>query len=168
MNLKAVSSRRGILFYDSDVRESGFFHILSTVWEMHPFKHLETTLGGHAPRLSKLYSKLLVWQLPVALNLKEYILMDSDIMIKKDIGELYHFVPRCEIAAIMRGGNDLSLMEARQSHTIGLSSNEVRGGINSGIVVLEPSLKVFRDLIKYMRKDFKPRPHGGGAEQDLI
>ena len=106
---------------------------------MHPFEHLETTLGGHATRLSKVYSKLLVRQLPVALKLDVVILMDSDIMIKKGIDELFSLVQRCEIAAIMRGGNDLSLIEARQSHTIGQSSNAVRGGINSGIVVLKPS-----------------------------
>ena len=81
---------------------------------------------------------------------------------------LFHLVQRCEIAAIMRGGNDNSLVKARLSRTIGQSRSHVRGGINSGIVMLKLCTTVFENMMRYMKIVFKPRPHGGEAEQDLI
>ena len=59
-NLKKSSSRRRILFYDEEVHKKGLFHLLQTVWEMHQFEHLQTTKGGHAKRLEKVYSKMFV------------------------------------------------------------------------------------------------------------
>ena len=128
------------------------------LWEMHPFEHLDTNFGSHGTRLSKVYSKLLVWQLPVALELKVVILMDSDIMVNKNVDELFHLVQRCEIAAIMRCENEKSLVKGRLSHTISQSRSQVRGGINSGIVVLKPCNTVFENMMRYMKTVFEPRP----------
>ena len=70
MNLKTFSSRRRILFYAEEIRQTGLFHVLGTVWEMVPFEHLETNLGGHAERLREVYSKLFMWTPPARLGIK--------------------------------------------------------------------------------------------------
>ena len=49
----------------SEVRDSGISEILGTIWQSETLQHLNTGLeGAHASRLSKVWTKLKIWEVP--------------------------------------------------------------------------------------------------------
>ena len=58
------TSRR-ILWATDEVRDSGISEILGTIWQSETLQHLNTGLeGAHASRLSKVWTKLKIWEVP--------------------------------------------------------------------------------------------------------
>ena len=88
IQLKKVSNVRRIVYIAED--EVPLQAILTMYWEIRPFKHLELQRKpksmGAASRLSRVYSKLLLWKL--CDDVEVAVLLDSDIWVKENIDEI--------------------------------------------------------------------------------
>ena len=162
------TSRR-ILWATDEVRDSGISEILGTIWQSETLQHLNTGLeGAHASRLSKVWTKLKIWQVPCCEEVKVCVLLDTDILVRHNLDALFSEVSHVQLAACWRGNNDFFHTSPRSAHTIRNHQCRLGGGINSGVMVLKPSQKTFADLTAVLGTFDLKSFSKGGAEQDYI
>ena len=76
------TSRR-ILWATDEVRDSGISEILGTIWQSETLQHLNTGLeGAHASRLSKVWTKLKIWEVACCEEVRVCVLLDTDILVR--------------------------------------------------------------------------------------
>ena len=114
----------------------GWVRLLQIHWQVQAFTHLtlheEYMLSTHG-RLSGVWSKLLAMTL-VMYN--KILLLDTDLLVRSghDLEELWEYPAP---AGIMRGTND-SYTGTRRPRTTYFREGKLIGGINGGVILLEP------------------------------
>ena len=144
-----------------------------------PIQHLEVPSyikDTAMPHLKEVFSKIQAWQLfdsDPFWKCKRVGMMDADLLVKGNIDHLFHGVmPR----AVHRGASDNCLFEARglgswyeQGNVQKYERGETRmkGGINMGLIMFEPSAAEFKKMEEYLwTSGWKPQTKM--AEQELI
>ena len=104
-------------------------------------------------------------------NLKRVLLMDGDMICNHNIDDVFATRPP---AAVMRGEADTNLGEPRPADTFFYRGDEktfthegqpMKGGINGGLVLFEPSQSVHEDMLRELETFSTPT---GMAEQDFL
>ena len=161
---------------NSDTRATPEGQLLRAFWKMQDVEHMP--LPKHLkqteiPRLQGVYSKLQTWGLfaKPAWNLKRVLLMDGDMILNGNIDDV--FATRVP-AAVMRGEADTNLGSQRPAHTYFAGGDEfsftgrgikMKGGINGGLVLFEPSQDVCKDMLGKLEYFQTPT---NMAEQDFL
>ena len=142
----------------------GWVRLLQIHWQVQVFTHLklheEYMLSTHG-RLSGVWSKLLAMTL-VMYN--KILLLDTDLLVRSghDLEELWEYPAP---AGIMRGTND-SYTGTRRPRTTYFREGKLIGGINGGVILLQPDQEVFNDMMGTLNKN-EFQTAGRGAEQDF-
>ena len=173
--LQRTSTNRRILYASPDLLEHGLTGLLGSVWELREFQYLEAPRHGAQCRLSKVWSKLQVWEL-LADEFEVAILLDTDIVIARTMDPCFNLLQHAQVGGVFRGIGDFSLRSPRPAATIKTMVNSAKGGgkrgkggggINGGVVVFKPSKQTGRRMIRWLQNDYRP-PDNVGAEQNLI
>ena len=152
-------------------------HLLRTFWHVVPVEHLPTPARLHATvqaRLEGVYSKLQTWQLfsHGERSLRLVLMMDLDMLARRNIDDL--FQTRAP-AAVMRGPTDSCLHAPRPRasffrggsvHHHEETGEPMTGGINAGLVLLQPDGKVFREMYKKLEDGWTTKTKM--AEQEFL
>ena len=138
---------------------------LSTFWDVRQQDHAEVPLEMRcAPRFRHVFTKLSVMKLT---DYDKVLMLDADMLVIRNVDELFGFPAP---AGFMRGTDDYRPSEIRLPETIRPIDGRVVGGINAGVVLLEPVEgeyeRMFGDLQSpAMRRDLK---NSRGPEQDFL
>ena len=125
---------------------------LSLFWDVREVRHVDVdpqATQGSNPRFDKVFTKLR------AVELSEYckvVLLDSDLLVRRNIDELFGLPAP---AAVQRGRRDYQPALSRQAKSYfypdGLAHGKLKGGINAGVVLLTPSISVFKQMETYLQ-----------------
>ena len=138
---------------------------LSTFWDVRQQDHAEVPLKMRcAPRFRHVFTKLSVMKLT---EYDKVLMLDADMLVIRNVDELFGFPAP---AGFMRGTDDYRPSEIRPPETIRAIDGRVVGGINAGVVLLEPVEgeyeRMFGELqSSAMRRDLK---NSRGPEQDFL
>ena len=150
--------------------------LVRAFWTAAPVTHMELPehlTGTEQKRLQGVYSKLQTWNIFAKDPWKRtrVLLMDGDMMCNQNIDEIFQTRPP---AAVFRGEADTTLVNQRPAPTYFFKGKEdtftkdgvpMKGGINGGLVLLQPDVKEFHDM-KEALKTFHTST--GMAEQDFL
>ena len=155
-----------VLCIHDETREMSISKLMKAFWEIVPVhqvplpKHLK---GSEQERLQGVYSKLQTVNLfsSGSLRKRRFLLMDADMLVRANLDDVFALgVP----AGVMRGDIDSCLLEPRPSRTLyypgttmrpGGSHPPMKGGINRGMVLFEPSADTYKDMTVKLR-NFRP------------
>ena len=165
-----------IICANDDTRATAEAQLLKAFWTVQDVEHMP--LPKHLrkteqKRLYGVYSKLQTWRIfaEPPWKLKRVLLMDGDMICNHNIDDC--FTTRSP-AAVMRGEADTNLAERRPAETYFFRGDEktfthegqpMKGGINGGLVLFEPSSEVHEDMMKELETFSTPT---GMAEQDFL
>ena len=164
------------LCINDDTRECRLSNLFQAFWKPVPVSHvcLPSHLeGSEMKRLQGVYSKLQVFDIFAKKphQLARFLLMDGDMLVRTNIDDLF---TTNTPAAVMRGDCDTCLYERRPgaSYFFGGSSTsfthdkqKMKGGINGGLLLVEPDENTYNDMYKALKK-FKPNT--SMAEQEFL
>ena len=167
MQLKRVSPVQRICFIaEGEVPLQG---ILSLYWEIRHFNHLELESQhnnlGTSGRLSKVYSKLQLWNLDRR-EIEVAVLLDTDLLVTQPLDEVFCMLERAELAGVFRGNANFALDKPRPPNSIKTEEHRWGGGINGGVLVVKPDKWIYAEMLKSL-KNYRGPP-GGGGEQDFL
>eukprot|EP00927_Polykrikos_kofoidii_P000990 TRINITY_DN10362_c0_g1_i1.p1 TRINITY_DN10362_c0_g1~~TRINITY_DN10362_c0_g1_i1.p1 ORF type:complete len:1105 (-),score=146.40 TRINITY_DN10362_c0_g1_i1:159-3473(-) len=158
--------RRRILLVTNTVMESPGAHVLHIFWEIRETNHVKVNpsrLDRCEERFHDVFTKLR------ALELTEFakiVVLDLDILVRRNIDDLFAFEAP---AAVFRGNANVPDGQKRRGETLFKRNGERRGGINAGVMVLEPSQEEFSRLEFALREREHPSfSSTTGPEQDLL
>ena len=111
--------------------------------------HLQGTEIG---RLEAVFSKLQVWDRFHG-RYKRILMVNPDMMVRRNLDEVWSFQ---DPAGVIGGATDTSLYSKRPIHTyfqrdVVDTGPEIRGGINGGLVLLEPNRETYENMRKKLR-----------------
>ena len=147
-----------LLCINDDTQENSISNLMRAFWEFVPVQHVEIPShlqGSEQSRLQGVYSKLQTVKLFSSgpLEQKRLLLIDADTLFRTNNDDLFaHETP----AGVMRGEADSCLWAPRPSHTFfqkggarrpGGSHPPMKGGINGGLVLFEPSADTHEDMM---------------------
>ena len=165
-----------IICANDDTRATAEAQLLRAFWTVQDVEHMPLPRhlkNTEQKRLYGVYSKLQTWSIFAKRpwNLKRVLLMDGDMICNHNIDDIFSTRPP---AAVMRGEADTNLGERRPAHTYFLRGDEttftregqpMKGGINGGLVLFEPSESVHEDMQRELETFSTPT---GMAEQDFL
>ena len=150
--------------------------LVRSFWQfvpVHPAPLPEHLRRSEQSRLQGVYSKLQTVKLFSSGCLKQqrFLLMDADMLVRANLDDAFGYgVP----AGVMRGEADSCLFERRPDYTYfypdstmkpGDSHPAMKGGINGGLVLFEPSAETYKDMMRKLQ-DFRPTTKM--AEQEFL
>ena len=164
------------LCVEPDTRADLMHEVLKPFWKLKPVEklqipqHLECT---QQERLTGVYSKLQAWKVFAEgrHKLDRVLLMDGDMILNQNVDEIFQ---ARQPAGVMRGEADSCLHDKRPRHTyfqegrestFTLEGKKMKGGINGGLVLLEPSTEVFEAMRECLPTFSTPTDM---AEQDFL
>ena len=165
-----------LLCINEDTEKNSIAHLMRSFWQFAPVQHVqlpEHLKGSEQVRLQGVYSKLQTVKIFSEGPMKQqrFLLMDADMLARSNLDDLFAYdVP----AGVMRGEIDTCLFEPRPSHTFfyqdgfrrrGDSHPPMKGGINGGLILFEPSAATYEDMMHHLR-DFRPQTKM--AEQEFL
>ena len=177
--LRKHITKRLIAFVSAEVfEENGHFgmgRLLSVFWEIRKYEHLvmpRRCRKGTMPRLSKVWSKLLVWS-KLAGEFEVVRLLDADLLIRASMDGVFTQLQGANIAGVFRGVGEFDLRRPRPARSIAAPGKGYkRGGINGGVIYLKPNQTLFETMVVCLRDTyFAPAvapPNSTGGEQDVI
>lgn len=116
------------------------------IWEVHEFTHLhiEDMMANITnARLTGVWSKLQVWQLLTG-EFDRVLLVETDLVVTSALDPIFQ---SAFPAAVMRGAGDWDPATPRARDTYFSKAGQLAGGINGGMVLLEPSKREFDRMI---------------------
>ena len=165
-----------LLCINEDTEELSIAVLMKAFWNFVHVTHVELPehLEGTAQRrLRGVYSKLQTMAIfdRRPHKMKRFLLMDADMLVKYNIDDAFaHSVP----AGVMRGDRDSRLYEKRPAqsyfgprHTMreGDTYPKMIGGINGGLILFEPSVKTYDDMMRVLETW---KPYTRQAEQEFL
>ena len=162
---KSLCSR--VLLATSDLLKAEAAGMLDIFWDVRVIKHIKVPFAHVSKcrgRFSKVFTKLHAWGLD---EFSRVALLDSDLLVRREIDEIMGLH---DITALMRGAADCRHGVKRARHTLYGQNNQLRGGINAGVIVLAPSSRTLRSMeaaIVDRRHPAHPR-ESDAPEQDFI
>ena len=170
------SKIKRILCAEADTTSSLEHHVLKAFWRIKDVQkleipqHLERT---QQERLTGVYSKLQAWTIFASGpdKLARVLMMDGDMILNGNMDDVFGTQAP---AGVMRGEADTCLHDKRppatyfqdgQEKTFTRDHRKMKGGINGGLVLLEPNDQVFKEMKKELRTFQTPTDM---AEQDFL
>ena len=156
-----------LLCINDDTELNSIAHLMRSFWQFVPVHHVPLPRhlrGSEQSRLQGVYSKLQTVNLfsSGCLRQQRFLLMDADMLVRANLDDVFAYeVP----AGVMRGEADSCLFVPRPSHTYfhpdttmrpGASHPPMKGGINGGLVLFEPSADTYKDMMDELH-DFRPK-----------
>lgn len=156
-SLRLTGTKKRFAAMHRGVRESNLQRLREFGVDLVPNEPLDIPLLSSdqdmEERDQKLMSKLRVWEL---VQYSKVVQMDSDMVVLHNVDELFRMP---EISATPMSDNDEKILFFERGGTrltdfVRLDPNDNRAllpgwsGLNSGVVVLEPSLQTFAELMK--------------------
>ena len=137
--------------------------ILEIFWELRKVEHMKvhrSRLQGSDRRFADVFTKVRALE---QTEFSKVILMDLDTIVVQSIDELFGYAAP---SALFRGNGDAAAGIKRAGNTLfNKSTGAAQGGINSGVLVLEPSRKDFEELRIRINE---PGPATSAPEQDFL
>ena len=165
-----------ILCINDDTEKNSIAQLMRAFWHFAPVQHVRLPKhlrGSEQSRLQGVYSKLQTVKMFSSGHWEQrrFLLMDADMLVRANLDDAFGYeVP----AAVMRGDADGCLFQKRPSHTFfqrdytmrrGDSHPTMKGGINAGLILFEPSEDTYEDMMSSLREFV---PHGKMAEQEFL
>ena len=165
-----------LLCINEDTEKNSIAHLMRSFWQFAHVQHVQLPRhlrGSEQARLQGVYSKLQTVNIFSEGPMKQqrFLLMDADMLVRSNLDDLF----ACGVpAGVMRGETDTCLFEPRPSHTFfhkdttmrpGDSHPQMKGGINGGLVLFEPSAETYEDMMRELH-DFRPQTKM--AEQEFL
>ena len=165
-----------VLCAEPDTRDWMEHHVLRAFWRIKNVQKLKVPdhlAHTELDRLVGVYSKLQVWKYFADPDeaLRRVLMMDGDMILNGNIDEVFSVQP---VAGVMRGEADTCLFEPRPASSFfqdGKTSSfthegkKMKGGINGGLVLLEPNLEIWKAMREALKTFKTPTDM---AEQDFI
>jgi len=154
-----------VLLCSSEVGRFIEIELLRLYWEVKFVKHLEvhpTRVNAKhmEARFSKVFTKLRCWE---QIEYSKICILDLDIIVTKSIHDIFdNQAP----AAVFRGNVSSPPGIRRDSATIySKRTGQQQGGINAGVMVIEPSIDEFRNMHGILKS---PGKSTTAPEQDFL
>ena len=172
---KGVKAQK-FLCINEDTLEYNIAHLMRAFWQFVPVKHVALPRhlkGSEQSRLQGVWSKLQTVEIFSSDTLRQQrlLLMDADMLVRANLDDVFS----CDVpAGVMRGETDHSLFQKRPSWTYfhgdrtmrsGDSHPQMKGGINGGLILFEPSAATYNDMMRELQK-FRPKTKQ--AEQEFL
>ena len=165
-----------VLCINEDTLELPMAQLLNAWWDLYPVKHVELPphlRGTEQRRLQGVYSKLQTVKLFDMRPMKQrrVVMMDGDMIVRSNIDDLFSINTP---AGVMRGEADSCLFEQRPYDTFFQrpsswssrgSTPKMTGGINGGLVLFEPSIREYNEMMEELRNFM---PTNRMAEQEFL
>ena len=165
-----------LLCINDDTELNSIAHLMRSFWQFVPVHHVPFPRhfrGSEQSRLQGVYSKLQTVNLfsSGCLRQQRFLLMDADMLVRANLDDVFAYeVP----AGVMRGEADSCLFVPRPSHMYfhadttmrpGDSHLPMKGSINGGLVLFDPSADTYKDMMDELH-DFRPKTKM--AEQEFL
>ena len=165
-----------VLCINDDTQQNSIAELMRAFWDFVPVEHVRLPKhleGSEQSRLQGVYSKLQTVKIFSSgpWEQRRFLLMDADMLVRANLDDAFGYeVP----AAVMRGDRDTCLFAKRPSHTYfqpdatmrrGDSHPTMKGGINAGLVLFEPSEDAYEDMMSSLDRFV---PHSKMAEQEFL
>ncbi|CAJ1379682.1 unnamed protein product [Effrenium voratum] len=142
-------------------------HRLQPFWDMrvvHPLDVSPELVSGCHRRFHGVFTKLRVFELE---EYRKVVLLDLDLLVRSNCEELFSFQAP---TALQRGNGEWDLGRPRWAHSfLDRDSLRQKGGVNVGVVILEPSLQTFQQMQeKLLMPDRRFREATTMPEQDFL
>ena len=154
-----------VLLATPDLLRHDSARALSTYWDVRQQDHMEVPFEMRcAPRFRHVFTKLSVMQLT---EYEKVLMLDADMLVIRNVDEIFGFPAP---AGFMRGSEDYRPAEIRLPQTFRVDGGRLIGGINAGVVLLEPAPGIYDKMIEElaspaMKSDLK---NSRGPEQDFL
>ena len=157
-----------VLLVADTARDGIGFNLLDMLWKLKPVEHVQVnpSLVEHCQkRFTKVFTKIRHW------DLEEYtqvVALDLDLLVKRGVTDLLGVKTP---AAFFRGNRDTILGDHRGLETLfNMNTGMPQGGINAGVMVLEPSSEECRKMEDILGTPGHRRQIEGSAapEQDFL
>ena len=161
------SRHKRVLLATRDLLKMPMAEMLRTFWEVREIEDVDvspTLLENCDNRFQRVFTKLRVWEL---VEFHRVLLLDSDLLVRCNVDELFDL----EVPSAMFRGNVNHCpgkVRPRESY-YNRVSGELKGGINAGVILLQPSLHIFAEMQKALRDPtHKWHIPTSGPEQDFV
>ena len=148
---KHCFEQRRVLLVTADALVYDEVKFLGHLWElreMDDMKVHKSRLRGCEQRFRGVFNKLQAWQ---QTEFHKVVLLDLDILVVRNIDELFAFKAP---SALPRGNFDSAVGSTRKGDTLfNKKTGRVQGGINAGVIVLEPRQKDFHHMQMQLREE---------------
>ena len=163
-----------LLCLNDDTRDMKIARLTRAFWSTVDVSHTELPKhlqGSEQKRLQGVYSKLQTMKIFASGENKQHriLVVDADLLFRRNIDDVFSVNAP---AAVMRGECDTCLIHRRPGHSYfygdvrsGSRNQPMKGGINGGMVLLEPSEEAYREMMEELAKF---DPWTAMAEQEFL
>mmetsp|Transcript_88691 Transcript_88691/g.140155 ORF Transcript_88691/g.140155 Transcript_88691/m.140155 type:complete len:1054 (-) Transcript_88691:69-3230(-) len=152
-----------VLLVTHEVTTVAEIELLKLYWEIKIVKHLDvhpSRLNGVDTRFQNVFTKIRCWEQS---EYTKICVMDLDIVLTRGIDEIFGFQTP---AALFRGNAAAAIGEQRNSATLySKETGEQQGGINAGVMLIEPNLDEFNNMAGLLRNKGRAT---AAPEQDFL
>jgi len=162
-SLQECFTESRVLLVTPEVNTLAEIELLKLYWEIEPVQHLvvdESRLKGVDARFQNVFTKIRCWE---QVQFTKICIMDLDIVVTRNIDEIFAFQAP---AALFRGNASSTIGEHRDSATLySKQTGEQQGGINAGVMLIEPNLDEFNNMAGLLRNKGRAT---AAPEQDFL
>mmetsp|Transcript_154168 Transcript_154168/g.494183 ORF Transcript_154168/g.494183 Transcript_154168/m.494183 type:complete len:1145 (+) Transcript_154168:1368-4802(+) len=163
---KHCRTQRRILLVTGDLSPICGHQLLSYFWEIRKVEHVKVHpdfLMKCEGRFSRVFTKLRCFELE---EFRKIVFMDLDLLVRHKLDLLFNAEAP---AACFRGNFDAASGHRRESISFWDRDGNRQGGINAGVMVLEPSRDDFEEMHrKLIRGGLDPDKASTCPEQDFL
>ena len=170
--LRELSTTAELILLHTDEVPQNHLDLLANYWQLRVVDYIDGARGlytskGH--RFDGVFTKINAWNVT---DFRKVLLLDIDIIPMHSLDSLFDLPTP---AAFHRGRDDFQHGAPVNGRSFFIGEDEKDwswcqgGGINAGVILLEPSVYIFRQMLHEVTCDVHPeRVPGSGPEQDYF